>query len=636
MADYTTELDGTTLLDQPLESFDSNEMCPVIKINNFKYPNAFLLIMKVVLNPYQVLNDEPILLNPDKLSPSPNDVLLNGNLISESEPITTADEISQTAADNQIAIQNEIDNIIKMVDDIQNGNVNGNVDCPNPDNFSNLSSDQYFDTNTITFDDLTNIPEDEPVLRVCDEAQDIKIVNEIPIPDWADLKDTVNKPPENVICNLNDSVLQNTLDFAQNIQTNMEDLNNLVGTSALTDLASSLGSALGDFNNNDGIQELYDSIKEESQQYIPDIDNLPRYLGIPLATLNKEREIYFQIVNKKLQVNIYSSTNELLELDNELNINDQYIFAFKTDGNTQSIYAINENTGEVSSKTIFAPFDMSIYLIGSDIYSRKHFCGQILDLQIRVLSDADLDNYLNNTYNFQIPAGCLAFYDWHKDRIYYNLVYPLPDLKYPVKMYGNFNKSIYELRDATTTNPYRFMNGSYLSEFFCTKILNQDEFSFNFWFKVTDTDYIYNDRGFSDFRTIIDDDINGNRLEYDKYSNNFRFKTKEKQDQYYNFFLDRNKWYNINFKYLRTDNKITFNIRPIDDTNIYQCTFDVDENFKFNLMTMLASYNSDTRNYENFFDCHFGTLAIFNRFISTAQESTIFNNQKIVLIMLNL
>ena len=72
-----------------------------------------------------------------------------------------------------------------------------------------------------------------------------------------------------------------------------------------------------------------------------------------------------QIINKKLQVlNLFDGTTQkMLEIDKEIDLNVPIIAIFKTNGFLHELYLIIEGDPTIYSAKVFTPKNLSIYYI---------------------------------------------------------------------------------------------------------------------------------------------------------------------------------------------------------------------------------------------------------------------------------
>jgi hypothetical protein len=612
--------------------------CPAIKVQDFNYINNFALIIKILPNSYQIISDEPVIYSEKDLIP---EITINNEPVKNLSDYVDTDELIDKYTTTITELKTNIDNDLKNIFDIIKDPTNiDDVDCPDPEK---PETNKTVETANIKIYDLQgnlikNLIDDIPETSIvdCEDEKGISLVNLFEFPDNIDLIKYQESDEVVNICNLPDSTLKKQVKYViDEIPKKIEEFNDDIKYETLTEkLENIFPNITGvEIKNENDLASYYNNLK--NQYKTDDTNKIIAELGIPLCTLENKTPIILQIINKKIQVmNLFDGTSgKMLEIDKEIDLYKQLTIIFKTNGFLHELYLIIEDDSTIYYSKVFTPKNLSIYYIGIDPKAIKNYCGLIFDIQILTYVNNPVETYLENNYLFQVPQGCLAFYDWHKDRIKRNLVYPLPDYRFPVKMYGD-NGTLYKIH--TEKNPYHFMEMSYLSEFFCSKLLNQDEWSFWFWFYVGDNMPYYNDVGFSDFRALIYDFINKNSLEYDFGTKTFKINFGgEKFYKHYMFAL--NTWYFIVFKYKKSENLIRLEIRKIDIEDPDLPTIfevNVSNEISFVLTSMLASF--DGWKYDQFFACKFGTLAIFDRFTTSAEEASNFLQNRMIIKTLEL
>jgi len=611
--------------------------CPAIKVQDFNYTNNFALIIKLIPNSYQLMTDKPIDLSKD-LTPQ---ITIDNSSVNNLDNYVNTDNLISKYNDIISNIKNNIDNqlqdIFGVIDDPTNTTPNCDPTAENSDSTSETEVQiNIQDTQGNIIKNITSTIQENPTIT-CEVDGITSLVDSFEFPDTFDPLQYQQSDPVVNICNLPDSAIKNQVNYIINqLPDNIENFNSNIQAQVIDAQLKNLFPNLtgNQIESIEDLQNYYSNL----QNNVPDINNpleIKAELGIPLATLDCQTPVILQIINKKVQVmNLYDGTTKnLLEIDKEIDLNVPIIVIFKTNGFLHELYLIIEGDSTIYNAKVFTPKNLSIYYIGVDNEARKNLCGLVMDIQILTYIDNPASAYLSNKYLFTIPNGCLAFYDWHKDRIKRNLVFPLPDLKYPVKMYGD-GGTHYHID--LTKNPYHFMSNTYLSEFFCSKFLNQDEWSIWFWFYVDENMPYYNNTGFTDFRTIIFDFINKNSLEYDFGTKIFKFNFANTQ-VFKPYLINLNTWYFCVLKYKKEDAKLYFNIRRIDIEDLSLTTnFEIplNEDLKFNLTSMLASF--DGWSYNQFFNCKFGTLALFDKYTIPNEEDDNFLKNRIIIQQLNL
>jgi len=618
------------------------ETCPSIKIDNFKYYNNFTIIIKILPDRYQLLNDLPLLYDSMDKSLSLNDLTVNDTPYTQLPNYPDTDYM-ESANETYANIENTINGIISKIEAGLSGETqNTEVNCdPNDPNFQ--QNNTTGETVEVVLTDIEGnivLEVNEEVKKTatktdCDDINSEKIIEAFDLPTNIDVFNQAVKDPLETICQLPDSALKTTLAYAtgplnQDIDELFEEIK---PTELQTALQSSLES-LGGLTTEQDLQDYYDDLREKIDASTPEIFKTEQYLGIPLVVFDKQYKVILQIKDKKVEVmNLFGSDLQNLFIDKEVDLGKELIIAFKTNGYQHDLWLIEEGDPTLYHKSITQQKNMTIECIGVDPDVVKRYCGLIIDIQIFTNFGKTIKDYLSQNYYFKAPAGCLAFYDWNIYRIEYNLVYPLPNLDYPVKMFGQ-GRSKYDLRVLDKVE-YTFMRYGYLASFFCSKLLSKDDWSITFWFHIEDEMSINSGLPANDWRMIIEDSINGQSLEYDYYSKMFKLNFATENQMNYVVLKDR--WYFCNLKYKKDNQRLTFNIREIGDENkeTFQEIVVENENIpEFRLTNMLAKFGD--YGFTNFFTCRFGTLALFNREIYDFEEDSIFNSQRIVINQLGL
>ena len=613
--------------------------CPAIKVQDFNYTNNFALIIKLIPNSYQVMTDTPIDLSKDLI---PKITIDNSSVDELSDYVNVndlTDQYNEIISNLKSSIDDQLQDIFSILDNPEDAKPN----CDPTDDNSELNTEQteiqidIKDSQGNIIKEIISSIQENPSIT-CEVDGTTSLVDFFELPETFDPIEYQQKDPVIDICNLPDSAIKNQVNYIVNeLPEKIENLYENVNSETInTQLKNLFPKLTGEqIESIEDLKSYYDNIKSNTKIINP--LEIKAQLGIPLATLEYETPVIMQIINKKLQVlNLYDGTTQkMLEIDKEIELNVPIITIFKTNGFLHELYLIIEGDPNIYKAQVFTPKNLSIYYIGIDNEAQKNLCGLVMDIQILTYVNNPAQEYLSNKYNFTVPQGCLAFYDWHKDRINRNLVFPLPDLNYPVKMYGD-GGTHYKID--LSKDPYHFMSNSYLSEFFCSKNINQEEWSIWFWFYVDENMPYYNDTGFSDFRTIIYDFINKNSLEYDFGTKMFKFNFNSKKNKVYKpYLISLNTWYFCVLKYKQKDSKIYFSIKRIDIEDLSLTTvfeIPIEDKLNFNLTSMLASF--DGWSYNQFFNCKFGTLALFDRCTTITEENDNFLKNRIIIQQLDL
>ena len=639
-------------------------ICPGIKVTKFDAVNSFLLIIKLRPNPLTVLTDVPIDLETfKKFEPTLQDTYFNETRITDIPEIKSTDDLLND-------YQNYFDDITSKIKDL-NDKLKNNLDPDNtPDNYEcpieDLNIDDILDkikngdnsfitTQTIDVQKPETFNPDSTIVTFCNENDQLNVVDQLQIPDISVGANYKNTNKDDITCLFNDDKLKNVAGYVQNkvIDPNnsiLKDINYQIQPTSFGDIYDNMKTALKE----KGL--ISDELDPNSTTALaPDID-IPNFtdvsfqLGIPLAVLDSKNEIYLQIINKKVQVtNLVTFDKKYLEIDQDIDLSKDIIIAFFTNGYTHILYYIIEETGEKFEQEITVRKNLTIEYIGIDNLYRKHYCGEIYDIQILTFQNAIIQKYLNNNYLFQPPAGALYYYDWHYLRIKYNLVYPLPTLNPPVKMYSSDGRTNYILH--TEKTPYHFMETGYLTQFFCWRVFDPTSFSITFWINKLNYKNSLNE---NDYKVLIFDEKNNFEVSYNDYENKFKINMEGIGIEYFDYLIQDNLWYMISFEYSIYDQKfylmvISIDQEKIEDIKIFEIpikdTFGPAKNpnatwklnlkkFKFNLSAMLARKNGSF--YNDFFNCKFGTLALFDSKREPAELILQHEKEKIVINMLKL
>ena len=610
-------------------------VCPAIKIEDFNYINNFALIIKMIPNSYQVITDKPIDLSVD-ITPK---ISIDNQPVGQSlgvDPKKLVDKYNNTLKNLKNNINDKVKGIFNLLDDPAKAkpDCDPTKDDPKEDTKAKI---EIKDIQGNLIKEVTANIKNNPTIT-CTVDNTVSLVEAFQFPETFDVSKYEVKDPVVDICNLPDSAIKNQVNYVINEMPNKienfnSDLNADVIDSNLKNLFKNMTG--NEINSEKDLHNYYSDINQKTPQVVnPTI--IKAELGIPIATLDPNTPVILQIINKKIQVmNLFDGTSKnLLEIDKEIDLNKVFTVIFKTNGFLHELYLFFEEDSTIYKKQAFTPKNLSIYNIGVDPKARKNYCGLVLDIQILTYSNNPVSDYLTNNYTFEPPVGSLAFYDWYKKRINRNLVYPSQGPELPIKMYGmTVLNDKYQL---DTKNPnYYFMRNTFLSEFFCSRMLNQEEWSLWFWFNVEKNSDYYNDTGFSDFRTIIDDFINKNSLSYDFGTKVFKFDFGGNVE-YKPYVIQTDIWYYCVLKYNKKKQKLYFSIELINATDIKSKTiFKIEvKKLKFSLTSMLAKF--DGWNYGNYFTCKFGTLAIFNQYTDETEEYDNFLKNKLVIKQLGL
>jgi len=618
-------------------------LCPGIVVSEFMYANNFTLLIRLCPEYSHLIMDEPITIGEKEVIPAPSPTINDEPLDSSdgNSEIINSDVITHLTAQITL-IEQTISDLKKSIEDNLNPDIDPEEDC-DPNDYSDQDIDQ--DTETAKYTEFLSPEQNpyyittedvasgkDPIVIFCpdkdneDGESTPKFVKEdLPI-DGKDLLKIQLKTP---LCEIPDSKVKSTVSDLEDITKYINDdtLSDLSDLDTLITNTQSKKLDLDPDNSEITAADYYNTYNETFEEKTTILQPKEVKLGIPLATLNKEEEIHLQIIDSKVEVTNLFQLTKGLKIDKELEPGVVYTIIFRTNGFSHSLYLYDENNNEFYSDSLSTIKDLTVTTIAMDALARKHFCGKILDVQIFANQIATPEEVVKEKALFTVPDGVLAFYDWNEIRVHKNLSFSLPSFEYPLKMFPNYyNNFILE----ENTLPYKSLKHGYITNFFCNQILSENEFTIAAWFKIEDDSNIYNERGFPDYRGIIDDDIHGTTLMYDRYTNKFKLQILSKEgsfeDQFFDYYLRDNSWYFITFKLKRKDtetpeDKIIFRIHD-EENNIDEIEFKVPENFKFILMTMFAQFVG--RNYTNFFDVKIGNVALFKSVISEGQEDAIF------------
>ena len=659
--------------------------CPGIKVSNFTYFNNFILLIRIQPSPIQLEQDEPLLITVENVLPDINNHTYNGQKLKDYPVISSIsqlDDILKDLTENLVLpdLEKKLKNLGKTSNDPQDNcdevdcddEVNANDPCccekqeisnSTTDDTSNLDCTKINCNDSVNSDNICcqeNFTADEvaevtKLILVCDH--DGKTTQKIIAPELPPFEppagndlttclvqpryEPIVKDIKNIMTDLTQIQENNPIEFQDKIDENFDQ-----ALQALFNTKVKL-SEINAQNTQDEQNIFFDNnLGKNTQKITKTLTKFETYLGIPLATFNNTLEIHLTILDHKIQVtNLHTLTDRKdLSIDRELVPNGIYTIVFRTNGFNHSLYLLDETTGQLFSNSITVSKNLGVYNIGIDPQLRKNFCGRILDVQIYQDNYTSIKTLIKQNYLYKLPPGVLAFYDWHVLRVDRNVVYPLPEIYYPLKMYGN-NTNIYQLdTDSSYSSTYTPLKHGYLANFFCNRMIEGNPLTINFWFKIEDYDYIYNNKGFVDYRTIIEDDINGTSLEYDLYESNFKITLNNYQEEFFYRLLENN-WYYLSFKIDPGNNtdqsnpRCIFSLRSIDSENhddYFYKEIPLQEGYKFILMTILARYNQDIKNYDSFFDVKLGNLSIFKYITTESEDYLNFSNNKNVYINLGM
>jgi len=625
--------------------------CPGIKVIDFNAVNGFTLLLKLNPNALAVLNDNPIPLPVNKFNPDLSLITYNNQPLQDIHEFKSIREMNGLN-DMLVDVQGKIDDLSKELKNTLEGTGDQTYDCPIKDlnlddiinNVNNGNDTDFTTPESINNaeDGISGIDLSKNFVNYCNDSNHIDILDKIKIPDIADsLKQAKQK---DYSCLFNDDALKNIMG---KVQTDLQDQNDgIMEEIKEGDLITGVKDKLNDVkdiadNHNLNLPENYDDLQEQAPAPIlppnaiidPNLINELEYsLGITLATFNSEDQIYLQIIDKKVEVTNISVGNKRLKIDQDIPLNDNFYIIFQTNGLIHNLYMIDN--GNIYEDSVTAPRNLGIDYIGIDDKLRKHFCGLLLDVQIYTYIPNPIETLIKKNQLFNFPLGAIYFYDWYPTRINKNLVYPLPDLRPPVKMFTipGFNK--YQLED----NYYKFMSHGYLTQFYCSRTFKEKNLSLLFWL------YPHDNNGVS---TIMSDLKNKFYLYYDFNNSKFIFEYDNKTYSY-DYLLQKEVWSLILLAFDGDNHSLKFKIMEIDKIHYNQITeislvsSDLislnnmaDNNYHPYLSSMLTK-KLDGSNYTQFFNCKFGTLAIFDYVLTDTEFFSIYNEQKIVIDMLKL
>ncbi len=632
--------------------------CPGIKVENFSAINSFLIVIKFEPNPVSVLNDVPIDLSQNsKFLPDYNNIIFNDKRFDTTDSYKNSANLLNQYDDYFKNIKDKLNDLQNQVKNNLNPETSPDqYDCPiddiDPDELLKEIK-QGKQPNLVTTENLVatkpeNFDLNNSTVSYCNENDQLNLIDLIKIPDINQGVYHPPKPPQNLACLFNDDKLKNVATYIEkNLldkdNTPLKDVNNLLDN-AFKDTQDNINDTLK--KNGIDVEKASEELHAAIPANIPTEDilknkyNLNFKLGIPLVTLDCKNQIYLQILNKKLQVtNLIDFSGEYLEIDKEMDLDAPGYVGFYTNGFKHQLFYYDGKNGKMYNDEINIKKNLSIGYIGIDDQFRKHYCGLVYDIQILLFKKHNFLNAIQKDFKFKIPTGVLYYYDWHKDRIKYNLIFPLPDLTPPVKMYSAGGYTNYILH--TEKDPYHFMENGYLTQFFCWRVLTKNDFSIGFWFNKS----LQNNVTDSDYSCLVYDERNDYGLYYNDYSKKFKIDlngSKTGISKTFDFLVEDNLWYFCNFKYSSEENKLYFNIRNIDqdDFNDFK-EFIIDlskfkdfEFGKFILSSMLAKKAGTFYNQQ--FICKFGTLALFDSKREHAEEFDQFTKERMVIKVLDL
>lgn len=617
--------------------------CPGVFTKDFS-ETKFAVFVVATVDPRAYYNDEPLLLRSLKpgydegIGQNPT-IYINGHEI-QSIPELPSDVVANI--EETIEKSKELSNTIEK---IASGDLSDipSMDCPpNDDNYQTEPNDITFNIEgpggeviqTITKD--LNSRETSNCSEINVDDLIATFLNDVP-----DMPRVVEKNDMNVVCTLPDSVIKEKLRVSEEAIVNLVGDFNLNSYESIInstqEVSNDLWSKMG-FNTNEipsDWQEWFaDQIQGENTIQENPVD---QWYGIPLIELHSGVEgdgtdaVILQINTKynwKLELlnfgMLFDDPNFKLEINEEAPIPGvKFIAGFITDGIQHTIVLRNLAPGhETLSKTITKPKTFSINSFGTDTRQIKNLCGVIHDIYLwNWAIPEDVEVIKDQVIQPPFPFGALAFYDFHITRVIQNMVHEIRGLLKPVRI-GGVKEKEWTLFDDSISETWRFMINGYLDNFFCRKKFLRSSFSIVWYHQVENFGV--------GIQYIISDDINHNYLYYDYDNLEFVLKFNNKIFRWF-FIMPSKRWMQYNLRYDQANGIIYIGAIDFESGLFFGKSFDIGANLEFELMSMLAKYNPEKKAYEQKFNCAFGMLMLFDKFMEDSFLNKYFLEEKPVI-----
>ena len=549
-------------------------------------------------------------------------------------------------------VSTDIDNIISASDEMSNTLQNltsdefhDKIECPDP----NIDGDTTHEKIEIPItNDAGEIVQmvtadlEQRETSTCTDAKTDEMIATImnQIPDLESFKTgNDSKSIKQSICSLPEGQLKNTILAATNGQINTVDDYKIY----LDKLNQSLKFYRDDQWINNGFDGEFneESVAELLAKNITSVNEItkeetPQYYGIPLIELDAgyaedgSEAIILQIDTKndwKLNIlnfnNLFDNVESSLELDVRVPPGTKFLTGFITDGIRHTlVYKTLAPGYKLISKTVIKPHKFTINTVGTDSRQLKNFCGYIYDIYVNdwaTPSDAESISELNSLPDY--PFGALAFYDFHRTRVIWNLVHERREMQKPLQI-GGIPKKEWTLFSDEVSKDWKFLQNGYLENFFCRKKFLNNSFSI-IW-------YSWIPRRGKQNEYIISDDINDNYLYYNYYSSEFVIKFNARTFKWF-FYIPEKKWFQYSFRYNKETGNLTIGAFDFASEKFFGETFNIGMDLEFELMSMLAKYNKVLKRYDSKFKCSFGALMLFDKYQADAFLKKYLIEEKIII-----
>lgn len=641
-----------------LNKVDFNSRCPGAFVEGFN-SGRFAVFILAEINIFSYFNDAPILMqsiSPDLaglLSTKPLDVVptidING------VPVTNPQEAVDLNAGIQKILADAEKMATKMIDLTTNDLTSSgySFDC------ASLTQDPNLTANNYVFDVLMNTPQGELIDTIttdlnsretsaCSTYNTSETIASFmnSIEDMGNINDNLDTGLDmSAICSLPESELKLKLlyatngakgtisDFKDDIQTTTDDINSMTN--------NILGKIGVDLTNGTDIpmspnEWFLNNIPNDNALNLSSED---QYYGIPLIELDAGSNESGSNANI-LQINTHSdvgwklevtnigtflgSKNEKLIIDKQIPPGVKFIAGFITDGIAHTLYLHIQLPGEEPiQKTIRRPHEFTINSFGADTRQLKNLCGYIHDIWVMdwksSLGSGKIPGGLSTPP--QYPYGALAFYDFYHTRVDRNLVHEQREMLNPVRIGGLFNLEWNTFSD-TISEYWKFMQNGYLEDFFCRRKFLNRSFSI-IWHSQLESW----GRG---IQYIISDDINHNYLYYDYNSFEFVLKFNKVTKKYFRVIPPKS-WNQFSLRYNMDTGNLILGILDFGTLKLETTEVIIGEDLKFELMSMLAMYNVKEKEYTNKYNCSFGMLILYDKFIEDVILQKLYDEENFVI-----
>lgn len=617
--------------------------CPGIFTQGFN-SKRFAVFVLAEINVYAYFNDSPLLMR--SLSPTfgeyqniQPEIVVDGAVVNNA---FVPNDALDNAITSIIADSNTlVDKLINL--NSENADIN-QIDCPTnsvefqtvPNEVSiSVTDDQGQLIDTVTTD--LNDRETSTCSTYGDTQTIASFMNNIP----KDIGDLSPSEPS-LVCSMPDGNLKLKLlgalngttgsvnEFLASVDAYSNSLQNYA-QDTLNQLPTSGQILPGD--PSEWLSNTIDSTPEELTK------TYDQYYGIPLIELDVGA-VGDGSDSMILQVNTHPDIGWKLELSNiGMLFNDpdhkmiidktvppgvKFLAGFVTDGITHTIALQIQLPNEpMLTKTIRKPHNYSINCIGTDSNQLKHLCGFIHDIwvwdwQKSIPTDAPPPINIGMP---PFPYGALAFYDFYYARVIHNLVHDQKGLLKPIRIGGVKDLEWTTFSDDISTE-WKFMQNGYLEDFFCRRRFLKTSWSIIWHHQV-------NQWG-SKREYLISDDVNHNYLYYDYTT--FEFVIKFNGTLFRKFrVIPPKRWAQYSLRYDAGTGDITLGIIDFEIGHLENYTVNIGTNLQFELMSMLARYDSTTKSYQDRFNCSFGMLMLFDNYQDDLFVEKFYNEQNYII-----